>query len=183
MKCLPAMLAGSIMVSSTVWSSAPNWQDETKWQNWPTVGKSSMSWLFLNIFKSELKTPSGQYVDSHTISPQPLALSIVYQRDISKKQLIDATKEQWLNLGYDRSTQQRWLIELESVYTSVKQGEKLVYVTDGLHGEFHFYQQGHKVKKLGEINSESLNNAFLSIWLSPATDYPSHREKLLGLKK
>lgn len=170
-------------VHSSVWASAPNWQDTTRWEKWPTVGRSSLSVFFFNIFQSELKTPTGEYQDSSELTSQPLALSIVYQRDISKQQLIAATKEQWVNLGYDSQIQQSWLTELEAIYTSVKRGEKLVYITDGVTGEFHFYKNNQSAKKLGEITNESLNSAFLSIWLSPSTEYPAHREKLIGLKK
>lgn len=173
----------AFVVQSSVWASAPNWQDKTRWEKWPTVGTSSLSLLFFNIFQSELKTPTGEYQDSSVVTSQPLALSIVYQRDVSKQQLMEATKEQWENLGYDSQIQQRWLRELEAIYTSVKSGEKLVYITDGVTGEFHFYKHNQSAEKLGEITSESLNNAFLSIWLSPSTEYPAHREKLIGLKK
>ena len=168
---------------STALASAPNWQDETKWENWPTVGKASLSWLFLSLFKSELKTPSGSYEESTDITPHPMALSIVYQRDITKEQLIAATKKQWQKLGYDKKLQEQWVIELESIYISVQQGERLVYITNGVNGEFHFYKNNKQGEILGEITNESLNDAFLSIWLSPSTEYPSHRASLIGSTK
>lgn len=170
------------LMQSVVMASSPNWQDNTKWENWPTVGKADLSWLFFNIYKSELKSPTGHYLESNDVTPHPIALSIIYQQDITKEQLINATQEQWINLGYSQELQGQWLLELDSIYKNVKKGERLVYVTDGTAGEFRFFGENSKEIKLGEIDSEQLNDAFLSIWLSPSTEYPKHRAGLIGMK-
>jgi hypothetical protein len=109
-----------------------------------------------------------------------MALSIIYQRDISKQELIKATADQWATLGYSVDQQNQWMAELESIYTSVKKGERLVYITDGVAGEFRFFTQDSQETSLGQIDNESLNDAFLSIWLSPSTEYPNHRARLIG---
>lgn len=160
-------------------ASSPNWQDDTKWENWPTVGKTSFSWLFFNLFKSELKSPSGAYTESADVTPHPMALSIVYQRDISKEQLIKATKKQWDYLGYSQEMQDTWLQTLNNIYTNVSKGERLVYVTNGSQGKFLFYKQNAK-QTISEIHNEMLNDAILSIWLSPGTEYPKQRKQLIG---
>lgn len=171
------------LFTSTTFASTPSSQDNAKWDNWPTVGKSSLSWFIFKIFKSELKTPSGFYEESLDISPHPMALSIVYQRDITKEQLIEATQSQWDYLGYSKNRQKEWLDELQRIYPNVRKGERLVYVTDGSTGEIHFFSEQSGSVKLGEIASESMNDAFLSIWLAPETEYPKHREKLIGSRK
>ena len=174
----------AISVIGIAQASSPNWQDKTKWENWPTVGKTSLSWLFLKIFKSELKSPSGTYVESGDVTPHPMALSIIYQRDITKEQLIKATREQWDYLGYSEELQKEWLLTLDKIYTNVSKGERLVYVTDGSKGEFIFYDKSLRPKDFpqhtGKIDSEPLNDAILSIWLSPGTEYPKQRKQLIG---
>jgi len=168
-------------LSSFAWASGTNWQDNARWQSWPTVGQSSLSWLFLKIFQSELKTPSGIYLDTEQLTPQPLALSIVYQRDISSEDIIDATQQQWLKLGYQFP--QHWLTRLQSILPDVKSGEKLVYITDGTTGEFHYFSANKDPAMVGEISDQSLNNALLAIWLSPGTEYPKHRKQLIGKRR
>lgn len=163
-------------------ASSPNWQNEVKWNNWPTVGKANLSWLFFNIYKSELRSPSGKYALGQDITPHPMALSMVYQRDITKKQLINATQDQWFILGYSQEQQEKWLLELDAIYTNVKKGEQLVYITDGSEGKFLLYGNNRQEKRLGSVTNEQLNDAFLSIWLSPSTEYPKHRASLIGMK-
>lgn len=179
MKWITVLMA-YITISASAIASSPNWQDDSKWESWPTVGESSLSWLFFKLFNSELKSPTGEYEESADITPHPMALSIIYHRDISKEQLIQATQEQWAHLGYNNTLQEEWILELQEIYTSVQKGERLVYITDGETGEMHSYRESQAPVKLGEIRSETLNDAFLSIWLSPGTEYPRHRAKLIG---
>ncbi|MDG3087674.1 hypothetical protein P7F88_17035 [Vibrio hannami] len=182
MRWITGLLIYTVLSTSAL-ASAPDWQDETKWESWPTVGKSSLSWLFFKLFNSELKTPTGEYEESLDVTPHPMALSIEYQRDITKQQLMEATQDQWNYLGYSEESQKEWLTQLDKIYPSVQKGQRLVYITDGKTGEIHFYRDKSEPVKLGEIQSESLNDAFLSIWLSPGTEYPKHRAKLIGNRK
>lgn len=175
-----ALILTLFLSYGTALASTPSGQDNSKWENWPTVGKANLKWLFFNLFNSELKSPSGRYELTGDITPHPMALSIVYQRDISKEQLVKATRDQWQYLGYSPQQQQLWLSELARMLPSVQKGESLVYVTDGKTGELHFYDSERQMHKLGEISNETLNDAFLSIWLAPGTEYPKHRAKLIG---
>ncbi|PKF79471.1 hypothetical protein CW749_10805 [Vibrio sp. vnigr-6D03] len=170
----------SLLIMANAQGSTPNSQDDQNWDGWKTVGKSSLSWLFFDIYKSELKTPSGVYEESTDVSPHPMALLINYMRDIPKQQLLDATQEQWEHLGYSEEQQQNWILTLSDILPDVSKGERLVYISDGEKGQFIFYDSANQTTHLGDITNEQLNDAFLSIWFSPDTEYPKHRRQLLG---
>ncbi len=177
------LAASSIGQDNTVREDKPVLQDTTAWESWPTVGQATLSWFLFDIYNSELKSPTGRYLQGSDITPHPMALSIVYRRDITKQQLIEATAEQWLHLGYSQESQKPWLKQLNSIYPDIKEGERLVYITDGAAGEFHFYGKNKPSQRLGEVESEQFNDAFLSIWLAPETEYPKLRAKLIGMRK
>lgn len=180
MKYVSTLLILMLVVSTRLaFSSTPDRQVSRDWQSWPTVGKAQLSWFIFDIYQSELKSPSGEYIQGLDISPHPVALSIVYQRDITSQQLLNATEEQWLNLGYDANQVEPWTESLATIFPDVHEGERLVYITDGVAGEFRFFGRERQDALLGLVQDEQLNDAFLSIWLSPSTEYPKHRAKLI----
>ncbi|KJY81134.1 hypothetical protein [Vibrio nigripulchritudo] len=180
MKKYAGILMFGILMAANAQSSTPSSQDNQDWDGWKTVGKSSLSWLFFDIYKSELKTPDGIYKESGDVSPHPMALLINYLRDIPKQQLLDVTQEQWEHLGYSKEQRDDWIATLSGIYPDINKGERLVYVSDGENGQFIFYDSKNKANHLGDITSEQLNDAFLSIWFSPNTEYPKHRKQLIG---
>ena len=107
---------------------------------------------------------------SGDISPHPFALEINYQRDISRDQLLDVTDEQWQKLGFTQAYRQQWISELNTMFPDIKKGDELTYLTDGKNGQLIYRQAGSKpYQTVGYVNDERLNDAFLSIWLSPQT--------------
>lgn len=178
-KCIGFCLLAFLMTASAQ-SSTPTSQDNQNWDGWKTVGKSSLSWFVFDIYRSELKTPDGIYEETTDVSPHPMALLISYLRDISKQQLLDATQEQWQHLGYSSVQQEKWIATLSGILPNVSKGERLIYISDGASGQFHFYDVANQTTHLGDITNEQLNDAFLSIWFSPDTEYPKHRKQLLG---
>lgn len=145
------------------------------WQQWPAVGSATLTWGWWTIYDSELRSESGFY-DAR----KPHALVITYQRDISRERLLKATDDQWKHLGFGKQTRDGWIERLSSAWPDVKEGEKLVFVRLEDRGVFyHKPLQGDFVPTV-EVTDENLADAFLAIWLSPNTDYPSHRQKLIG---
>ncbi|ANU36028.1 hypothetical protein VSVS05_00897 [Vibrio scophthalmi] len=96
---------------------------------------------------------------------------------------MDATYEQWIKQGYNRVQAKQWIEELTSIFPSVKQGERLTYITDGERGYFEFSPNAKSTQALGTIDDEQLNDAFLAIWLSPKTEYADLRRNLIGQTK
>jgi hypothetical protein len=153
----------------------------SNWQQWQTVGEAQLTWFIFDIYKSRLKTPDGQYQVSGDVSPHPFALEINYQRDISKEQLLDVTDEQWQKLGFTQAYRQQWISELNTMFPDIKKGDELTYLTDGKNGQLIYRQGGSKpYQTIGYVKDERLNDAFLSIWLSPQTEFPKLRKQLIG---
>ncbi|MGR5110510.1 chalcone isomerase family protein [Vibrio jasicida] len=151
------------------------------WQQWQTVGEAQLTWFVFDVYKSTLKAPDGQYLVSNDVSPHPFALEINYQRDISKQQLLDVTDEQWQKLGFTRAYRQAWISKFGTMFPNIKKGDELTYLTDGKTGRLIYRQAGSKPYQIvGYVKDERLNDAFLSIWLSPKTEFPKLRKQLIG---
>ena len=137
------------------------------------VGDGIMSWMFIDIYYAKFATKSGDYKPE--VYPQ--SLTITYLKNITKKRLIKATKEQWRLQGFDNNKIKRWLQAIEKIWPDIKSGESLTfYVDENKKGTFY-----HNQTLLGEINSNSFSPAFLAIWLSDKTSQPKLRQQLLGL--
>ncbi len=178
-----ALLTQTALVSANANAAGLSKEVMGQWQEWPIVGQATLSWLWLDIYSSQLRSPNGVYQQVGDISPHPIALEIRYMRDISSQQLIEATEEQWQKQGYSQGQVDVWIPMLSAIFPSVKTGEKLVYVTDGSAGEFTYIAQNGEQHVVGTISDESLNDAFLAIWLSPKTEYQHLREQLLGMNR
>lgn len=171
--------AGPLQAQNVAGSSIT--ADTGSWQQWQTVGEAQLTWFIFDIYKSRLKTPDGQYTVSSDVSPHPFALEIHYQRDVSKQQLLDVTDEQWQKLGFTQSYRQQWISELNTMFPNIKSGDELTYLTDGKTGQLIYRQAGREPHQtVGFVTDERLNDAFLSIWLSPDTEFPKFRQQLIG---
>lgn len=63
---------------------------------------------------------------------------------------------------------------IERYLSKYQNGDELTYVTDGDKGQIIYRQAGTKTQKMvGEITDERMNDAFLSIWLSPKRNFQS----------
>ena len=141
------------------------------WLDWQTVGTSTLRWGFWDIYDASLKTPSGRYHAGTKVS----ALVIEYRRAINKQKLLKATDDQWQHLGIDPQQRRAWLKVLAGIWVSVDEGDRLTFVLTPAGGHFYFGQ-----RSLGRITSREMAQAFLGIWLSKDTAYPSLRLQLMG---
>ncbi|WP_440879084.1 chalcone isomerase family protein [Vibrio natriegens] len=152
-----------------------------QWRQWKTVGEAKLTWFIFDIYESRLRAPDGRYQVSADVSPHPIALEIYYKRDVTKKQLLEVTDEQWQKLGIEQSLRQQWLSVLNMMYPTIKKGDELAYVTDGQTGHLLHRRAGDAYPQtVGYVKDEALNDAFLSIWLSPKTEFPKLRKQLIG---
>lgn len=141
------------------------------WPGWQSVGQAQLRWGFWVIYDSELRTPDGTY---RGIQPD-LALLIRYRIDIDKKDLLDATDEQWQHLSIDPLNRRQWLQQLAKIWPDVKKGERLVFVLTERGGAFYLDE-----RLLGKVKSSEMATAFISIWLAPQTAYPKIRTQLIN---
>ena len=101
----------------------------------------------------------------------------MYLRSINKKDLIDATVEQWKKINFSHPNIESWLIELEKMWPNVTNNSQLTLRLEN--DKSYFY---HNDSFIGEINDTDFGPAFISIWLSEKTTRPDLRKQLLGLK-
>lgn len=181
-KAIKRGLICSLLFSGAVFASSA--LDHSNWSRWPSVGQAQLTIFIFDVYQSRLLAPSGKYLLHDDITPHPLALSIDYQRDISQQQLLDATLEQWLEMGYEKGVTLDWIKALDVIFPDIEQGQNLTYVTDGSYGQFYYKPSATSAPELiGTVNDEALNDAFLAIWLSPNTSYPELRSQLIGMNK
>ena len=153
------------------------------WLSWRKVGDATLTWGPFSVYTSQLRTPDGNY----TGPGQNQALIITYKRDISRDDLVDATRDQWQALGIlEREPQsESWLRMLQSLWPDVVPGTQLVFVFDDKQGQF-WYRASATQKTftpLGPRQSEAFSTHFLAIWLDPNTQYPALRQQLIGGEK
>ncbi|GGD66315.1 chalcone isomerase family protein [Lacimicrobium alkaliphilum] len=140
-------------------------------ENLQKVGEARLTVWFWEIYQSSLYTPSGEY----KANSYPVALKIDYLRDIKAEDLVDATEEQWQKQGRDKEKVSLWLERVEQIWPDIQEGDELIFlVNENKKGHFYYNQQ-----HIGAIEDETFSSAFLGIWLSPDTQYPELREKLI----
>ncbi|WP_197413053.1 chalcone isomerase family protein [Vibrio sp. MEBiC08052] len=181
-------LTATLSLIAILWTATANGTEiqgtsSKPWTDWPIVGQATLSWLWFDIYSSQLRTPDGHYEQvQRDVAPHPLALELRYLRDISSKELLEETQAQWERLGYDTAQSDAWLTVLAEMMPSVKTGVRLAYVTDGRSGQLYYFPLQGQQRLLGKVENKQLNDAFLSIWLSPNAEYPKLRNQLIGMK-
>lgn len=153
------------------------------WLNWRSVGSATFSWGPFTLYTSQLLTPEGHYDGQN----QDQALIISYQREVSGNKLVEATRDQWQALGIleQEPQSEMWLSELKVLWPDVVPGSQLVFVLSQQQGQF-WYRASAAQKvftPLGPRQSALFSRHFLSIWLSPRTQYPELRKQLIGVEK
>jgi hypothetical protein len=138
-----------------------------------SIGESTFSILFWDLYKSELLTTSGTYPVETDKSN--LLFDIDYLADISSEDLIERTIGQWQHLGVMPEIYQRYLPTLKEIWPDIKKGDSLSLLIDEGRSLFYFND-----KYIGAINSPEFGQIFIAIWLSEKTSQPDLRRELLG---
>lgn len=150
--------------------------DVTK-ANFKTVGEGNYSYWFWDLYHARLLTADGSFVNYQQSAP--LQLELTYARDITKKEFIDATMDQWkIQQGAILKVHKIWAGELNTLWRDVKKGDKLTAVLR-LDGVVEFYFNG---ESLGNTTDPAFGRTFFDIWLSEKTTAPELRKQLLALK-
>jgi hypothetical protein len=136
------------------------------------VGQAKLSVLFWDVYDSSLYTPSGRFEGIAA----PLKLELVYLRNITSRELVDATREQWQKLGLYRPDHEPWLQQLQTMWPNVKPGDSITLDWSSVERS-RFYFNG---RLIGSIESPDFGQMFAAIWLSEKTEYPKVRKQLIG---
>jgi len=74
-----------------------------------------------------------------------------------------------------------WLEAVEKTWPDVSNGSQIVFLATEKGGQFYSRAPNSVMTApVGETFSPAVRDAFLAIWLSPATQYPDLRSKLIG---
>ena len=134
------------------------------------VGQGKMSWLFWDLYHARFYSEDGRYQPER----YPQALSLRYQRNIDKEDLLTATVKEWQRLGVDWKPE--WSQQLERLWPSVRTNDELVLRVDE-NGASAFY---FNWRLLGRIDDPAFAPAFLAIWLSTDSRDPKLTRQLKG---
>lgn len=141
------------------------------------IGQAKMSFLFFDIYDIELHSKNKNWQPDR----YPQALKITYLRDISKKELLKATKEQWQHIQLKQPNENLWLTRLDDIWPEIKEGNGLTILVDSFQtSKFYFTSKEEKNQFIGEISDPDFGPAFLAIWLSENTSEPKLRKSLIG---
>lgn len=147
---------------------------------WRVSGEGEMRWLGFRVYSARLfSSPATQWrADAAPAAEAAFALELTYARDIPGKNLVDASIDELMQLGWrDAARLQRWRNTLATVFPDVREGDRILGVRDPARGAV-FYHQGQMT---GTITDAELAQAFFTIWLDPRTREPGLRARLLGL--
>ncbi|WP_232824699.1 chalcone isomerase family protein [Algibacillus agarilyticus] len=138
------------------------------------MGEATFSILFWDLYKSKLLTTTGRYPIN--IKFEHLIYEINYLADISKKDLIKRTVEQWQHIDIKESLYTPYLETLNQIWPDIESGDTLTLVLTN--GTTEFYFNGVYI---GQIIEPAFGPLFLDIWLSEKTSQPELRTDLLGI--
>lgn len=140
-----------------------------------SVGRGEMRWFGFLIYEATLSTSSGLF---HTVDKSlPIALTLLYDKNISSEALAQRTLEEWEHLGkFNRETRQLWKQRLEQIWPNVKPGDKITTLVSKNNKTAFF----HNNTLISVLDDPKFGTAFLSIWLDPNTSEPELRKKLIG---
>jgi len=135
-------------------------------RNFLSIGETTFSILFWDLYKSQLLTTSGKYPIE--IKKDDLIMDIRYLADISSDDLIERTIEQWQHLGIAPENYQGFLPDLKAIWPNITDGDSLSLLLHQGRSVFYYNQQ-----YVGVINDPKFGQIFLAIWLSEKTSEPS----------
>ena len=148
---------------------------ENRLKELTSVGRSSFSVWFWDIYDIELKTPNGIYV----AGKYPLTLELTYKREISRIDLVEETLKQWQRFELSENNKKNWAKLLLDIWPNVKAEDKISFYIDNTKvTHFYFNQQF-----IGKISQADFSEAFSLIWLDQNGPYPEMTRELIGLTK
>jgi hypothetical protein len=140
-----------------------------------TVGQGTYRYLFWQLYDARLASRDGRFTGYQQSTP--LLLELTYKRDISVRQFIDATVDEWRRLKRSTAVQHKlWSQLLERSWRDVAKGDTLaaLLLPDGT---VTFYLNG---TVCGSIEDPTFGPAFFDIWLHPDTRAPKLRRQLIA---
>ncbi len=137
------------------------------------LGAGHLNWLFFSVYNAALWISGDQYTPTRTF-----ALGIDYERSFSSHELVKTSLKEMRRLDdLDAAQLAKYRTDLQHAFPDVKPGDQIV----GLcmpRKYTAFYYNGVLHSK---IDDPQFCPEFFAIWLSPHTQVPGLRNKLLDL--
>jgi hypothetical protein len=176
-RCIARVALSAVAIGSL--SVMPSRANDALWQQtsqFKVVGQGHFKYLFWSVYDAQLTSSDGNF--QSVAQNKPLALTLTYQREISRDDFVEATLDQWRHLYGDLSAaQHQWGELLKQIWRDVRHGDTLSCVVDE-QGHAYFYLNK---QSLGDIKDPLFSEQFLAIWLDERTSAPSLRRQLLGI--
>ena len=155
---------------------------QTAWANWQEavpgarlMGAGEFRMFGFHIYNARLWSATQSLGGD-----QPFALELIYQRTISRDDLVEASVNELKRLGGAAVSAQRlaaWQTQMQQAFVDVQAGMRITGVY--LPGRGARFYVGQRMQH--EINDPQFARAFFDIWLDPRTRNPTLREQLLGV--
>lgn len=136
-------------------------------------GSAKLKVFFMDVYTVQLWQDAASWSYD-----APFALSIVYDMDFTRKQLVDESIKQVRRIhkpGDDVLADLRQ--NLNRLFPDVNEGDRItaIYVPKK---EVVLFHNGQKT---GSMSDARLLKPFMDIWMSEKTEYPAVRKRMLGI--
>ena len=139
------------------------------------VGAGDLTWMGRPVYAASLWTAQGRF--SGYAPGEPVALSLWYQREFSRAELLRITSTAWRLMGIGPvERRDQWLATLAGFWTDVGPGNNVTTVVEPGRATRFYDQRG----LMGQVDDPEFGPAFLSIWLDPRSVVGDLRVQLLG---
>ena len=141
------------------------------------IGAGEFRWFGFDVYNARLWSAAKPLA-----SDQPFALELIYQRRISRDDLVQASVDEIKRLaGNNISAAQLagWQMQMQQSFVDVQAGTRITGVY--LPGQGARFFVGQQLQH--EIDDPQFARAFFDIWLDPRTRSPELRQQLLGMTR
>ena len=150
-----------------------NTDEVISFEGYHQLGQARFSILFFDIYRSRLFIKNERFNQNS----KPYIFEITYLKDITNKDLVERTIEQWQHLSVDKMRYQQYIPKLLTLWPNITASDKLALLVHDKKSVFYYNN-----RFLGEISDSEFGDLFLDIWLSPQTSQPKLRQQLLGIQ-
>lgn len=158
---------------TTTSSEHQNLQTILATESFIKTGEATFSFLFWDLYHSQLQTTSGRYPIS--LEHERLIFQIHYLANISNNNLISRTVEQWQLQGISKDIYRQYVEKLTTLWPNIEKGDRLAMLMQKNKSSFYYND-----RYLGAINDNVFGQLFINIWLDESTSEPLLRAQLLG---
>ena len=135
-------------------------------------GEATFRWLGLPLYTARLYTPRGQALTW----TRPIALQLIYARNISRQALVDATVSELERLEGSQADHAVIGEKFATCFRDVGDGDQFVAVSEA-RDEVKLYFNGALACS---VRHDDLSARFLNIWLSDNSRSPNLSRQLRG---